>query len=631
LHSLALYDKLAEREERELRKMIRLPKGIDTAEFFEKSKDGILYLVENGLPYKGDIQNGARRVYLTDFAFRTEDQTDWTAVQIPHCFNGVDSGLRDYRGDVYYEREISIDGEGAALGFLGSFLFTEAYMDGVLIGRNAEGYLPFYFDISRFGMGVHTLTVKINNCTDTATIPLSLFPGHKVGWHHYAGLHRAVFIEYRPRVYAFKLDCVPRRENGAWSVAVNALFVGSGKISNKIQIIADEVIHEEQFDLLFDEEGIAAYRDVILIKDPKLWDIDTPYLYTCRMENEQETAQVNFGLRDVAWGGGRIFINGRQTMLKGVCCHEDNGAKGLATDSETSKRELSLIKSMHGNFARLAHYPHSWETPNNADNLGLYIWEEAPYYQAGQRITHASFGKEFGGSKLRPGAAAELLGNLRATAQARDTELLKTVARSLAKLVARDINHPSIITWGVGNEIWSVSRGNGLGLKYLIDFVKKRDMSRAVNYAAMCMPVLTGPFEQSFKYTDWVCLNEYYGWYFGKVANLGPLARKISKKYSDKPFVITETGSDTLYGLHDGSRYSEEFQANFLHETYEIMRKIKNFAGFTVWVFKDFPCPEYGDDNIVPYYNCKGLFDRGMNEKKSYRAMKQIFGRTGHD
>ena len=55
-------------------------------------------------------------------------------------------------------------------------------------------------------------------------------------------------------------------------------------------------------------------------------------------------------------------------------------------------------------------------------------------------------------------------------------------------------------------------------------------------------------------------------------------------------------------------------------------QSVPNFAGFTVWVFKDFPCPEYGDDNIVPYYNCKGLFDKDMNEKQSYQAMKQIYG-----
>jgi len=609
--------------------MIKLPSSIDTASFAEKSKDGILYLCENGMPYKGDIQSSARRVYLADFKFRAASQAAWEQVRVPHCFNKVGSKLRDYRGDVYYEREIEIGQEGAVLTFLGSFLFTAVYMDGVLLGKNAEGYLPFSFDISKFGTGIHKLTVKINNCTDTTTIPLSLFPGHKVGWHHYAGLHKAVYIEYRPEAYAFQINCIPKCENNRWSVEIAALFKGNGKVKNKIKIIGDEIIYENQVNLIFDDDGIAAFRDRIIIENPRLWDIETPYLYTCQMVNEYETAEVKFGLRDISWGEGKIYINGRQVMLKGVCCHEDNGAKGLATDAEASRKELSLIKGMNGNFARLAHYPHSRETLKNADDLGVYIWDEVPYYQAGQKITHASFGKEFGGKKLRARAIVDFPGNLKATAQARGTELLKTVARSLAKLIVRDINHPSVITWGVGNEIWSVSRGNGLGLKYLIDFVKKYDTSRAVNYAAMCMPVMTGIREQSFQYADWACLNEYYGWYFGKVSGLQKLAGKISRKYSEKPFVITETGSDTKFGLHDGSKYSEEFQSNFLSETYQIMREIKNFAGFTVWVFKDFPCPEYGDDNIVPYYNCKGLFDKDMNEKLSYQTMKRIFEQEG--
>ena len=609
-------------------KRIKLPESINANGFVEKSKDGILFLVENGLPYKGDIKSDARRDYLTDFNFRTARQNGWAQVQVPHCFNKVDGALRDYRGDVYYERKIDIEAEGAVLTFLGSFLFTEVCVDGILLGTNDEGYLPFSFDISHFSIGAHRLTVKINNRTDTTTLPLSLFPGHKVGWHHYAGLHKAVYIEYRPKAYAFQIACIPSRENETWSVAVTALFKGGAgeNIKSTMRMIGDAVLYEEPFELRFDDEGIAAYRQKIVIESPRLWDIDTPYLYTCRMSGAYETAQVTFGLREVSWGGGKIYINGRETLLKGVCRHEDNGIKGLAADSETAAKELRLVQAMNGNFARLAHYPHSGETPESADALGIYLWEEVPYYQAGQKITHASFGKEFGGQKLRARAVLDLLGNLKATAQARDTELLKTAARSLAKLIARDINHPSVIAWSVGNEIWSVSRGNGLGLKYLIGHAKKYDASRAVNYAAMCMPVLTGPFEQSFRYADWVCLNEYYGWYFGKVSDLKKLAEKISKKYGDKPFVITETGSDTLFGLHDGSKYSEEFQANFLSETYGVMREIENFAGFAVWVFKDFPCPEYGGDNIVPYYNCKGLFDKDMNEKQSYQVLKRIYG-----
>ena len=610
---------------------VKLPNNINTNGFSEKNKDGIPYLLENGLPYSGDIQSDARREYLTGFAFRTAEQTEWTEVQVPHCFNRVDGALRGYCGDVFYEREITIDGGGAVLAFLGSFLFTEAYIDGTLIGKNAEGYLPFFFDISHIGMGTHTLSVKVNNETGTTTIPLRLFPGHKVGWHHYAGLHKAVYIEYRPKAYAFKIDCVPCCKNGVWRVEIRALFKGcaGSRTRGRVWLIDDEVIYETQNDLFFDDDGIAELRESVVIETPMLWDIETPYLYTCRIATEYEAAQVRFGLRSVSWGGGKIYINGRPTLLKGVCCHEDNGEKGLATDAETSKNELALIKAMNGNFARLAHYPHSRETLDNADALGVYIWDEVPYYQAGQRITHASFGKEFGGKKLRARAVIEFFGNLRATAQARDTALLQTTARSIAKLVMRDINHPSIITWSVGNEIWSVSRGNGLGLKYLIEFVKKYDTSRAVNYAAMCMPVMTGLCERSFQYADWVCLNEYYGWYFGKVSDLKALAAKISKKYGDKPFVITETGSDTQQGLHDGSKYSEEFQSDFLTRTYDVMRGVPNFAGFTVWVFKDFPCPEYGDDNIVPYYNCKGLFDKDMNEKQSYQTMKEIFGEEG--
>lgn len=129
---------------------------------------------------------------------------------------------------------------------------------------------------------------------------------------------------------------------------------------------------------------------------------------------------------------------------------------------------------------------------------------------------------------------------------------------------------------------------------------------------------------------DWVCINEYYGWYYGSVKGKRGLAKGLYKRYPDKPMVITETGSDTLYGLRDEryppkNKHSEDYQSYYLKETWKNLSLSPNFSGMAVWVFKDFPCPEYTHTNLVPFYNMKGLFDKDMNQKLGYQTLKNLF------
>lgn len=626
------------------------PQSIDNLTFKKMQCNSIPYIIENGVPYKGIIESKecVKESLNKDVKFSLDNELcspqgikgDYVSINLPHCYNMIDSDLRDYKGDVWYEREFDIIEDDKRpikrLVFMGSFIKTSVYIDGNLIGENKEGYLPFSYDISELSVGKHKLVVKVNNVTTTETLPLTLFEGHGPGWHHFSGIHKDVYIEYLPPVNVFKLSCIPRF-NGKWSVDVSFLLernMDKEKLKCTIEIIdKKKVIASKNVDISFDKnEKVEGEKISFEIENPLLWSEENPYLYTAVIKTEFEEASVKFGIREVSWDKGKISINGKTTFIRGVCRHEDNGKKGMATDYDFIKKELELIEELNGNFVRLAHYPHSVVTMDLTDEMGLYAWSEVPFYQAGHAITHDTFGKDAGKVSLKGFSIKKFIENIKKTALARDENLLILAAQSLLKLVERDINRPSIITWGVGNEIWSVNDAAGKGLLWLKEVVEEFDNSRAINYASMNTPVLTKPFESSFKYMDWACINEYYGWYYGKPEQSKPLAEGIYKKFPNKPFVVTETGSDTVIGLRDETRpvinkLSEDYQVYFLEEQWKGLHAAPSFSGLCIWVLKDFPCPEYGKDNPIPYYNMKGLVDKDMNKKLSFHKIKELYGK----
>ena len=145
------------------------------------------------------------------------------------------------------------------------------------------------------------------------------------------------------------------------------------------------------------------------------------------------------------------------------------------------------------------------------------------------------------------------------------------------------------------------------------------------------MPVLTPRFERSFAVVDAIGINEYFGWYYGKALQCGPFLQAVACKFPEKPLLVTETGADAVRGRHSAGgpqaqRYSEEYQAWLLEEHWHQMRRAPTFAGLSIWVFKDFLCPEYREDNPVPFYNLKGLVDRDGQPKLSLERVRKLFG-----
>jgi beta-glucuronidase len=608
-----------------------------------QSLHGTPFLIENGLPYPSGVQSTNREILTLDgeWRFYLENAPEASIAAVPHCFNTADSALRDFQGAVIYERDFTIaalpPAWTARLAFLGSFYRTTAWLDGRLLGEHCGGYLPFYFDLSSLVTPgqTHHLKVRVDNTVDSTSLPARLFQGHNIGWHPYGGLHRSVLVEICPPQYCFKLQVETNSATEEGLVQVCALLHRPGGASSPLDTASLRIydgqgglLAETQTPVVWDAAAqYGAAQHTFSIARPKLWAPLSPTLYQLEIETRYERCQTSFGFRSLRAQDGKLWLNEKPIILKGICRHQEDRHSGLAHDLASIKCDLQAIQSLNANFVRLAHYPHSAETLDLCDQMGLCAWEEIPFYQVGLGLIRFLFDK----TKYDTGKAwGALPGVFRDTAMLENPGLLGQGRDELLKLIERDRNHPSILFWGLGNECWSLHPSGEKALAWLRQQAEGFDPSRLFSYAAFTMPVLTERFERSFNVVDVISVNEYFGWYYGKTQEAGPFLQALARKFPGKPLLVTETGADALHGRHAESdpppRYSEEYQADLLEQQWRLMHTAATFSGLSIWVLKDFLCPEYREDNPLPFYNLKGLIDRDRQPKAAFERVKQMYG-----
>ena len=239
-------------------------------------------------------------------------------------------------------------------------------------------------------------------------------------------------------------------------------------------------------------QGIGAELD-LEIPRAKLWSADSPMLYRCRVElltkpagpvpsepaepkesnpsdsvsrfgvitgivSERQAptvldcAEATFGIRQIEWGPRGLFVNGRETLLRGGCIHCDNGIIGAASWSESERRRIGLLKRAGFNAVRIAHNPAPAALLDACDELGMYVMDEA-WDQWFMRKNAHDYARHF----------------------------LEWCDHDLHRLVARDYNHPSVIMYSIGNEIADAITPAGIELeRSMVDLVHALDESRPV-------------------------------------------------------------------------------------------------------------------------------------------------------
>ncbi len=521
--------------------------------------------------------------------FTKEGKTE--KVNLPHTWNGTDGqdgGNDYYRGTCIYEKEIQKkdmpEGDEVYIQFDGVNSSAKVYFNDKEIAVHHGGYSTFRAKLDPI-KETNKIKVEANNAPNDSVYP------QMADFTFYGGIYRDVTLIGVPKNH-FDLDYC-----GAPGIMVTPIVKGvNAEVTIKAFCNTDS---EVVFEITEGNEVIGTAKTsgknpevTITIANAHLWHgIDDPYLYTATvrlMENGSTVDEISarFGCRSFDIDPDKGFIlNGKEYPLRGVSRHQDRPKIGNALMPEHHSEDIELIYEMGANTIRLAHYQHSQYFYDLCDEKGFIIWAEIPYISK-----HLTNGVE-------------------------------NTKQQMTELICQCYNHPSIVTWGLSNEI--TMNGSDPALienhKMLNNLAHSLDKTRPTTIAAVTMCSID---DEYVHISDILSYNHYFGWYGGNVSMYGPWFDNFHRKYPKKAIGISEYGCEALNwhtSAPEQGDYTEEYQA-YYHE--EVIKQIidRPYLWAThVWNMFDFAADaraEGGENGM----NHKGLvtFDRKYKKDSFY-------------
>lgn len=368
---------------------------------------------------------------------------DWV-LEAPYSKEKKDAsqGFHVQRGTGRYEKELELqvqEDHRYFLDFGGVYEKSRVYVNGFFAGGHPYGYTPFRLEITDF---VKTGTNVVEVSVESDDMPADR-------WYTGAGIYRTVKLLETGKWYLDETEMAVTVEfpGQDYQEAVVIVKTGCGRRVKGCLRKGDFHVESEG------EDGTLSFH----ISYPKLWSAETPELYQLQValtdrEETYDTVSCRIGLRDVEMISGKgMAVNGKTVKLRGVCLHQDVGCQGSAAKKEIWRKRLESLKEMGCNAIRAAHHVHSAEFMDLCDEMGFYVYEECF-----DKWTGGHYGQFF------------------------ETEW-KT---DLDAMVKKDRNRPSVIIWGVGNEVENQGQPSMLKiLKMLVRRVKELDSTRPVTYA----------------------------------------------------------------------------------------------------------------------------------------------------
>lgn len=434
-------------------------------------------------------------------------------VEIPHTWN-VKNGMEEYIGEAWYSTEFEIADSAfkTVLYFRGVYRDCTVYLNGTESARHFNsGYMPFEADVtSRVKVGKNLLVIKCSNEFSNDALP----HGKDFDWANDGGIIRPVeLLEYSKNdVYhiQIKSDVTDFLENdrGNAKIICDLDFCSENHLPYNICV-------KEKFTgkTVFEQKNIVDNHIKFNLRDVNLWSAENPFLYTFEVVCGDENFCRNFGIRKIEARGSQIYLNNRAVKLVGVeWMPGSNPEFGMAEPEKELQKNLEMLKDLNCNFTRF-HWQQDDFVYDWCDEHGLMVQEEIPYW---------GFPKNAQSKQLL-------------TAKVQADEMLYY-----------HFNHPSIVCWGVGNELGGRSKGTISYVKEMVAYFKSKDSSRFVNYVSNTFGwSRTIHYFKKIKdascYGDICMWNEYLGtWY--RTQKYENAFRFVTKETQGKPLVVTESG-----------------------------------------------------------------------------------------
>ncbi len=548
---------------------------------------------------------------------------------VPSSYNDLteDAKLRDYAGWVMYERDLAVPkvlkNERVMLRFDAVTHEANIYLNGELIGSHKGGFLPFEIDVTdKLTGGDDRLSVAVSNIIDYTTLPVggkADMMGGLMGtgpaeiddhaprrnnpnfdFFNYSGITRPVRLYTTPKE-AYIEDIVLTSEVNDKDAVINyAVKVsGSGECTVTVTDADGKVVAEG-----------TGLNGSLNVKDVQLWQPGEGYMYDVNVKFGDDEYTEPFGIRTVKVDGTQFLINGRPFYFKGYGKHEDTFPNGRGINLPMNTKDISIMKWQGANSFRTSHYPYSEEMMRLCDREGIVVIDET---------TAVGVNLEFGGGANFQGQKVRTFDKEHGV---QTQEHHKDVIRDL---ISRDKNHACVVMWSIANEPDSYNEGAYDYFKPLYDLARELDPQ---DRPCTLISVQSAPPDKdvSAELSDVICLNRYYGWYFG-APDLEQSEQALRKEMDfwqklGKPVVFTEYGADTVMGLHDTTpvMYTEEYQVNYYRMNNRVFDDYECVTGEQVWNFADFATSQ---SLLRVQGNKKGIFTRDRKPKLAAHYFKE--------
>ncbi|WP_235835843.1 glycoside hydrolase family 2 protein [Cognatitamlana onchidii] len=555
------------------------------------------------------------------------NQDTWDSISLPHSWNALDAtditpGYR--RSASWYKKDLNIEnkvlGQRYMFYFEGVNIESKVYLNGKEVGGHVGGYIGYKIDVTEtIHQGNNELLVRADNGYNPEIIP-----SQKSDFFIYGGITRDVWLETVPETYLENVKITTPKVSKA-SAQLNAVVTINSLESNENLEVKASLIDADGKQVVSSlfrvKDGVSqiVFSD---IKDPLLWHTNTPNLYTLQVEllednvSKDKTAE-KFGFRWFEFKDyGAFYLNGERLLLRGTHRHEEHAGVGAAMSNKQHRADMELIKDMGANFVRLAHYPQDPEVYKACDELGLLVWDELPWCRGG-----------VGNDKWK-----------------------ENTKGMLQEIIQQNFNHPSIILWSLGNEIYWLPDFEGGDdrteinsyLEELNDLAHHLDPSRKTAIRK---------YYEGADIVDVFSPSIWSGWYSGSYKSYQKAIDQYKQAYPH--FLHAEYGGSSHVGRHtenpitgegkiesDGweeaivqtdvaniaqiGDWSENYIVDLFDWHLRISESDSTLVGNIQWAFKDFGTP-LRPENAIPYMNQKGLVDRSGNPKDAFYVFKSYW------
>ncbi len=399
-------------------------------------------------------------------------------VELPHDWLIEDSENLGRSGVALYVKEFNYrpePGRREYLRFDGVYMDCRVFLNGSSVWEWKNGYTGFTIEVTdKLRDGINTIRVSCRNDAPNSR------------WYSGAGIYRNV-----RRISVDDRHILP-----------DGVYIHTGIDGETARVEVDiecSIPGGETRNRIIDAEGMTVAEERggsnqrLIVSAPKLWSPETPILYTLITElwadgRMTDRVDTRFAFRETRFDPNEgFFLNGQPMKLNGVCLHHDHGALGAAFHKAAARRQLLSVKAMGANAVRCAHNPMAPEFYDLCDELGLLVMSELTdvWRKSKTRFDYARFFDEW-------------------------------IEKDVASWIRRERNHPSIILWSVGNEIYDTHEGpEGLETLRMLEALALRHDPKGNARVTLCSNYM--PWENTQKCAEYIKLigynyaEKYYG------------------------------------------------------------------------------------------------------------------------